>query len=278
MRVGIVCRKNEARSPNLVRLLSKRYPEIDFWSAGTSVLMGESKSIALKLLANADFPEFTHTPQTLKSQTSSLLTTDLVIVTEDEMEEKVLSLGFRNKVVSLESVSVIQGLRVHDPINLDEKLFNFEIIKYLLLSTIVIESFLGAKTVLGILPKNPFSVHSAYDAIKGYEKAGHTIINTGLKYRSPFRKFGEDVFSIKAFDGDWSAQLLCKEEKRYIDFQDELHSPARVLLSDQWRENINCVSSTRKLVLTTSPLFNGSGMPDSDSILGLLGATRLCVI
>jgi hypothetical protein len=193
------------------------------------------------------------------------------------MFDYVVSLGFNNKLISLESIAKVQGFQVHDPINYTKEFFDFEIVKYLLLSSIVIESALGSKTVLGLLPRHPDSISKTLDSITAYVSEGYTVLHTGLKYRSDFKQLAGNKCSINSFSAEWSAELLI-QETNLIDFEYEAYSPSKILLSNNWRKNVKNLSDSRNLVLATSPMSKSQGTPNSDSILGLLGATRIVIV
>jgi len=278
VKIGVICRRNQARSPNLSRILSHLYPEIDFWSAGISVINSGKFKTELNLFSDFGIPIDYHYSIDLKEAFLVNRDSDLIIVTNSEMEDYARAIGINCKIVSLDRVAKKFGLRVTDPINFPKALFDFEIAKYLLMASLEILSFSGEKTVLGLIPKGPDSVANLYNLLDMQMESGASVLHTGLKYRSNFKALKRGRLVISTHEGDWAHLCNQNEEPFAIESEYELSDPLRILFSSAWQNNIKELKKDRKLILSSSPMFTRLGVPNLESIIGLLGSTELHLV
>lgn len=269
MKVGILCRLNQARSPLGALAMARLFPAIDFWSAGISPEpRSQFSNLAIDISKKWGLILPKNHCKSLQDVTREILQSELIISSDHDSETILKTLGFEGIFQSLDRLDIHKDFTPHDPIGLSLDKAEQEFAKFVYCLATVVENILENNLVHSITSMVPLSDS---DSSLAYHLALFEIQNSDsviidADFRAPGAKVYLNNINSVQYDPivDDLNKLVDAQTTRVFTPKKEFSNPVNILLNNKWLENLKRVANHRKVILMTSPRYTKEKrLPDS---------------
>jgi protein-tyrosine-phosphatase len=264
MSIGVICRMNQARSIFVEGVLTKNFPELDFFSSGVEAVSGSAVIDGVEELAKTWEIELTKKrSSTIQEDMPEILEAELIICTEMAFEQAIRLLGYSGKVLNFEQLVTDSFFMPLDPEGLFVDKFRRELAKAAAISIKAVRSHLGLSFA------NPIKVVTPNSAADSNLALAHSVMEAKIDnailidadFRAPnlseIKEQGLETveFDIKNFD----QKLLEKiTNQNILTHQYQINHPGQILLNPLFANFLQILTQDRPIVLLTAPRYTNS--------------------
>ena len=270
MSIGVICRMNQARSIFVEGVLTKNFPELDFFSSGVEALSGSAPIDGVKELAKIwEIDLSKNRSSSIQDDQFEILEAELIICAEMEFEQLIRRLGYSGKVINFEQLVTDSFFMPLDPNGLEVDKFKRELAKSAALSIKAVRSHLGLYFANSITVVTPNSANDSNLAL------AHAIMEARIKnailvdadFRAPnLVEIKEQGLEVVEFDIHNLDQLALEviTNQQILTHQYQINHPGQVLLSPLFNTFLQKLTQAKPVVLLTAPRYtNANRLSDS---------------
>ena len=270
MSIGVICRMNQARSIFVEGVLTKNFPELDFFSSGVEALSGSAPIDGVEELAKVWGIDLSKKrSSSIQDDQNEILEAELIICAEMEFEQLIRRLGYSGKVINFEQLVTDSFFMPLDPNGLEVDKFKRELAKSAALSIKAVRSHLGLYFANSITVVTPNSANDSNLAL------AHAIMEARIKnailvdadFRAPnLVEIKEQGLQVVEFDIHNLDQLALEviTNQQILTHQYQINHPGQVLLSPLFNTFLQKLTQARPVVLLTAPRYtNANRLSDS---------------
>lgn len=270
MSIGVICRMNQARSIFVEGVLTKNFPELDFFSSGVEALSGSAPIDGVEELAKVwEIDLSKKRSSSIQDDQNEILEAELIICAEMEFEQLIRRLGYSGKVINFEQLVTDSFFMPLDPNGLEVDKFKRELAKSAALSIKAVRSHLGLYFANSITVVTPNSANDSNLAL------AHAIMEARIKnailvdadFRAPnLVEIKEQGLEVVEFDIHNLDQLALEviTNQQILTHQYQINHPGQVLLSPIFNTFLQKLTQARPVVLLTAPRYtNANRLSDS---------------
>ena len=270
MSIGVICRMNQARSIFVEGVLTKNFPELDFFSSGVEALSGSAPIDGVEELAKVwEIDLSKKRSSSIQDDQNEILEAELIICAEMEFEQLIRRLGYSGKVINFEQLVTDSFFMPLDPNGLEVDKFKRELAKSAALSIKAVRSHLGLYFANSITVVTPNSANDSNLAL------AHAIMEARIKnailvdadFRAPnLVEIKEQGLEVVEFDIHNLDQLALEviTKQQILTHQYQINHPGQVLLSPLFNTFLQKLTQARPVVLLTAPRYtNANRLSDS---------------
>jgi len=270
MSIGVICRMNQARSIFVEGVLTKNFPELDFFSSGVEALSGSAPIDGVEELAKVwEIDLSKKRSSSIQDDQNEILEAELIICAEMEFEQLIRRLGYSGKVINFEQLVTDSFFMPLDPNGLEVDKFRRELAKSAALSIKAVRSHLGLYFANSITVVTPNSANDSNLAL------AHAIMEARIKnailvdadFRAPnLVEIKEQGLEVVEFDIHNLDQLALEviTNQQILTHQYQINHPGQVLLSPLFNTFLQKLTQARPVVLLTAPRYtNANRLSDS---------------
>ena len=270
MSIGVICRMNQARSIFVEGVLTKNFPELDFFSSGVEALSGSAPIDGVEELAKIwEIDLSKKRSSSIQDDQNEILEAELIICAEMEFEQLIRRLGYSGKVINFEQLVTDSFFMPLDPNGLKVDKFKRELAKSAALSIKAVRSHLGLYFANSITVVTPNSANDSNLAL------AHAIMEATIKnailvdadFRAPnLAEIKEQGLEVVEFDIHNLDQLALEviTNQQILTHQYQINHPGQVLLSPLFNTFLQKLTQARPVVLLTAPRYtNANRLSDS---------------
>ena len=270
MSIGVICRMNQARSIFVEGVLTKNFPELDFFSSGVEALSGSAPIDGVEELAKVwEIDLSKKRSSSIQDDQNEILEAELIICAEMEFEQLIRRLGYSGKVINFEQLVTDSFFMPLDPNGFKVDKFKRELAKSAALSIKAVRSHLGLYFANSITVVTPNSANDSNLAL------AHAIMEARIKnailvdadFRAPnLVEIKEQGLEVVEFDIHNLDQLALEviTNQQILTHQYQINHPGQVLLSPLFNTFLQKLTQARPVVLLTAPRYtNANRLSDS---------------
>ena len=277
MKIGTVCRMNQARSPLAEAVLKANFPEHEFFSTGVAAVSGTPvlKEV-IKVAEEWGFDNLKVKSHSMSQLKDDLLNADCVIVAEDTQAQMIRDFGFKGHLVSCESVLPDYMFTPRDPEGMQLDKARRELGKVAGLSLRVVLEILGMHSknkIISVTPNGSSDVPLALETAH-LEAKNRNALLLDADLRAPLEM--EDLINAGLspiyFDLDQVLEngIPAVSTDEILVHSRELARPERLYLSPKWRNFLEICAEKSELVMLTAPRYAKiRSLPDSFIVAAL---------
>jgi len=261
---------NQARSIFVEGVLTKNFPELDFFSSGVEALSGSAPIDGVEELAKIwEIDLSKNRSSSIQDDQFEILEAELIICAEMEFEQLIRRLGYSGKVINFEQLVTDSFFMPLDPNGLKDDKFKRELAKSAALSIKAVRSHLGLYFTNSITVVTPNSANDSNLAL------AHAIMEAKIKnailvdadFRAPnlveIKEQGLDVVEFDIHNLDQLA-LEVITNHQILTHQYQVNHPGQVLLSPLFNTFLQKLTQAKPVVLLTAPRYtNANRLSDS---------------
>jgi protein-tyrosine-phosphatase len=261
---------NQARSIFVEGVLTKNFPELDFFSSGVEALSGSAPIDGVEELAKVwEIDLSKKRSSSIQDDQFEILEAELIICAEMEFEQLIRRLGYSGKVINFEQLVTDSFFMPLDPNGLEVDKFKRELAKSAALSIKAVRSHLGLYFANSITVVTPNSANDSNLAL------AHAIMEARIKnailvdadFRAPnLVEIKEQGLEVVEFDIHNLDQLALEviTNQQILTHQYQINHPGQVLLSPLFNTFLQKLTQARPVVLLTAPRYtNANRLSDS---------------
>jgi protein-tyrosine-phosphatase len=261
---------NQARSIFVEGVLTKNFPELDFFSSGVEALSGSAPIDGVEELAKVwEIDLSKKRSSSIQDDQNEILEAELIICAEMEFEQLIRRLGYSGKVINFEQLVTDSFFMPLDPNGLEVDKFKRELAKSAALSIKAVRSHLGLYFANSITVVTPNSANDSNLAL------AHAIMEARIKnailvdadFRAPnLVEIKEQGLEVVEFDIHNLDQLALEviTNQQILTHQYQINHPGQVLLSPLFNTFLQKLTQARPVVLLTAPRYtNANRLSDS---------------
>jgi len=261
---------NQARSIFVEGVLTKNFPELDFFSSGVEALSGSAPIDGVGELAKVwEIDLSKKRSSSIQDDQNEILEAELIICAEMEFEQLIRRLGYSGKVINFEQLVTDSFFMPLDPNGLKVDKFRRELAKSAALSIKAVRSHLGLYFANSITVVTPNSANDSNLAL------AHAIMEARIKnailvdadFRAPnLVEIKEQGLEVVEFDIHNLDQLALEAVTNHqiLTHQYQINHPGQVLLSPIFNTFLQKLTQARPVVLLTAPRYtNANRLSDS---------------
>ena len=270
MSIGVICRMNQARSIFVEGVLTKNFPELDFFSSGVEALSGSAPIDGVEELAKVwEIDLSKKRSSSIQDDQNEILEAELIICAEMEFEQLIRRLGYSGKVINFEQLVTDSFFMPLDPNGFKVDKFKRELAKSAALSIKAVRSHIGLYFANSITVVTPNSANDSNLAL------AHAIMEARIKnailvdadFRAPnLVEIKEQGLEVVEFDIHNLDQLALEviTNQQILTHQYQINHPGQVLLSPLFNTFLQKLTQARPVVLLTAPRYtNANRLSDS---------------
>ena len=270
MSIGVICRMNQARSIFVEGVLTKNFPELDFFSSGVQAVSGSATIDGVEELAKVWEIELTKKrSSTIQEDLSEILEAELIICAEMAFEPAIRLLGYSGKVLNFEQLVTDSFFMPLDPNGFKVDKFKRELAKSAALSIKAVRSHLGlyfANSITVVTPNSANDSNLALAHAMMEAQINNTIL-VDADFRAPnLAEIKEQGLEVVEFDIHNLEQLTLEviTNQQILTHQYQINHPGQVLLSPLFNTFLQKLTQARPVVLLTAPRYtNANRLSDS---------------
>jgi protein-tyrosine-phosphatase len=261
---------NQARSIFVEGVLTKNFPELDFFSSGVEALSGSAPIDGVEELAKVwEIDLSKKRSSSIQDDQNEILEAELIICAEMEFEQLIRRLGYSGKVINFEQLVTDSFFMPLDPNGLEVDKFKRELAKSAALSIKAVRSHIGLYFANSITVVTPNSANDSNLAL------AHAIMEAKIKnailvdadFRAPnLAEIKEQGLEVVEFDIHNLDQLALEviTNQQILTHQYQINHPGQVLLSPLFNTFLQKLTQARPVVLLTAPRYtNANRLSDS---------------
>jgi protein-tyrosine-phosphatase len=261
---------NQARSIFVEGVLTKNFPELDFFSSGVEALSGSAPIDGVEELAKVwEIDLSKKRSSSIQDDQNEILEAELIICAEMEFEQLIRRLGYSGKVINFEQLVTDSFFMPLDPNGLKVDKFKRELAKSAALSIKAVRSHIGLYFANSITVVTPNSANDSSLAL------AHAIMEATIKnailvdadFRAPnLVEIKEQGLEVVEFDIHNLDQLALEvvTNHQILTHQYQINHPGQVLLSPIFNTFLQKLTQARPVVLLTAPRYtNANRLSDS---------------
>jgi protein-tyrosine-phosphatase len=261
---------NQARSIFVEGVLTKNFPELDFFSSGVEALSGSAPIDGVEELAKVwEIDLSKKRSSSIQDDQNEILEAELIICAEMEFEQLIRRLGYSGKVINFEQLVTDSFFMPLDPNGLKVDKLKRELAKSAALSIKAVRSHLGLYFANSITVVTPNSANDSNLAL------AHAIMEARIKnailvdadFRAPnLVEIKEQGLEVVEFDIHNLDQLALEviTNQQILTHQYQINHPGQVLLSPLFNTFLQKLTQARPVVLLTAPRYtNANRLSDS---------------
>ena len=270
MSIGIICRMNQARSIFAEGVLTRNFPDFEFFSSGVEAKSGSPLIDGVEELAKVWEINLTKKrSSSIQDDQSEILESDLIICAEMQFEPLVRRLGYSGKVLNFEQLVNDSFFMPLDPNGLNVDKFKRELAKTAAISIKAVRGHLGlhfANSIIVVTPNSASDSNLALAHAVMEAKINNAIL-VDADFRAPnlaeIKEQGLDVveFDIHNFD---QVSLEALSNQQILTHRYQINHPGQILLAPLFETFLQKLTQERPLVLLTAPRYtNANRLSDS---------------
>ena len=270
MSIGVICRMNQARSIFVEGVLTKNFPELDFFSSGVEALSGSAPIDGVEELAKVwEIDLSKKRSSSIQDDQSEILEAELIICAEMEFEQLIRRLGYSGKIINFEQLVTDSFFMPLDPNGLEVDKFRRELAKSAALSIKAVRSHLGLYFAQSISVVTPNSANDSNLALAHamMEAKINNAILVDADFRAPnLAEIKEQGLELVEFDIHNLEQLTLEviTNQQILTHQYQINHPGKVFLSPLFSTFLQKLTLARPVVLLTAPRYtNANRLSDS---------------
>ena len=270
MSIGVICRMNQARSLFAEGVLTKNFPELDFFSSGVEALSGSAPIDGVEELAKVwEIDLSKKRSSSIQDDQNEILEAELIICAEMEFEQLIRRLGYSGKVINFEQLVTDSFFMPLDPNGFKVDKFKRELAKSAALSIKAVRSHLGLYFANSITVVTPNSANDSNLALAHamMEAQINNAILVDADFRAPnLVEIKEQGLEVVEFDIHNLDQLALEviTNQQILTHQYQINHPGQVLLSPLFNTFLQKLTQARPVVLLTAPRYtNANRLSDS---------------
>ena len=270
MSIGVICRMNQARSLFAEGVLTKNFPELDFFSSGVEAISGSAPIDGVEELAKVwEIDLSKKRSSSIQDDQIEILEAELIICAEMEFEQLIRRLGYSGKVINFEQLVTDSFFMPLDPNGFKVDKFKRELAKSAALSIKAVRTHIGLYFANSITVVTPNSANDSNLAL------AHAIMEATIKnailvdadFRAPnLVEIKEQGLEVVEFDIHNLDQLALEviTNQQILTHQYQINHPGQVLLSPIFNTFLQKLTQARPVVLLTAPRYtNANRLSDS---------------
>lgn len=270
MSIGVICRMNQARSLFAEGVLTKNFPELDFFSSGVEALSGSAPIDGVEELAKVWGIDLSKKrSSSIQDDQNEILEAELIICAEMEFEQLIRRLGYSGKVINFEQLVTDSFFMPLDPNGFKVDKFKRELAKSAALSIKAVRSHLGlyfANSITVVTPNSANDSNLALAHAMMEAQINNTIL-VDADFRAPnLVEIKEQGLEVVEFDIHNLDQLALEviTNQQILTHQYQINHPGQVLLSPLFNTFLQKLTQARPVVLLTAPRYtNANRLSDS---------------
>ena len=270
MSIGVICRMNQARSLFAEGVLTKNFPELDFFSSGVEALSGSAPIDGVEELAKVWGIDLSKKrSSSIQDDQNEILEAELIICAEMEFEQLIRRLGYSGKVINFEQLVTDSFFMPLDPNGFKVDKFKRELAKSAALSIKAVRSHLGlyfANSITVVTPNSANDSNLALAHAMMEAQINNTIL-VDADFRAPnLAEIKEQGLEVVEFDIHNLDQLALEvvTNHQILTHQYQINHPGQVLLSPLLNTFLQKLTQARPVVLLTAPRYtNANRLSDS---------------
>ena len=270
MSIGVICRMNQARSLFAEGVLTKNFPELDFFSSGVEALSGSAPIDGVEELAKVWGIDLSKKrSSSIQDDQNEILEAELIICAEMEFEQLIRRLGYSGKVINFEQLVTDSFFMPLDPNGFKVDKFKRELAKSAALSIKAVRSHLGlyfANSITVVTPNSANDSNLALAHAMMEAQINNTIL-VDADFRAPnLVEIKEQGLEVVEFDIHNLDQLALEviTNQQILTHQYQINHPGQVLLSPIFNTFLQKLTQARPVVLLTAPRYtNANRLSDS---------------
>ena len=270
MSIGVICRMNQARSIFVEGVLTKNFPELDFFSSGVEALSGSAPIDGVEELAKVWGIDLSKKrSSSIQDDQNEILEAELIICAEMEFEQLIRRLGYSGKVINFEQLVTDSFFMPLDPNGFKVDKFKRELAKSAALSIKAVRSHLGlyfANSITVVTPNSANDSNLALAHAMMEAQINNTIL-VDADFRAPnLVEIKEQGLEVVEFDIHNLDQLALEviTNQQILTHQYQINHPGQVLLSPLFNTFLQKLTQARPVVLLTAPRYtNANRLSDS---------------
>jgi len=250
---------NQARSPFAESVLSRNFPQHDFYSSGVKAVFGTSVMASVVATAKEwglDSPKNSST--TIFNDENLILISDLVIVAEPNHKQAITDLGYANQLRSFNEVFEDQDFTPKDPEGLSFDAMQRELGKVAAVSLRAVLDLEGLKTANPIVAVIPHGVSDLGMALAHaqLERVSRGAILIDGDIRAPHdvevasASLEKVFFDIQDLDAIDFSQISANQILSHVR---EVDCPEKFFINPLWRNFLIRASEIVPVVVVTAP-------------------------
>jgi protein-tyrosine-phosphatase len=261
---------NQARSIFVEGVLTKNFPELDFFSSGVEALSGSAPIDGVEELAKVwEIDLSKKRSSSIQDDQSEILEAELIICAEMEFEQLIRRLGYSGKIINFEQLVTDSFFMPLDPNGLEVDKFRRELAKSAALSIKAVRSHLGLYFAQSISVVTPNSANDSNLALAHamMEAKINNAILVDADFRAPnLAEIKEQGLELVEFDIHNLEQLTLEviTNQQILTHQYQINHPGKVFLSPLFSTFLQKLTLARPVVLLTAPRYtNANRLSDS---------------
>ena len=270
MSIGVICRMNQARSLFAEGVLTKNFPELDFFSSGVEAISGSAPIDGVEELAKVwEIDLSKKRSSSIQDDQNEILEAELIICAEMEFEQLIRRLGYSGKVINFEQLVTDSFFMPLDPNGFKVDKFKRELAKSAALSIKAVRSHLGlyfANSITVVTPNSANDSNLALAHAMMEAQINNTIL-VDADFRAPnLVEIKEQGLEVVEFDIHNLDQLALEviTNQQILTHQYQINHPGQVLLSPLFNTFLQKLTQARPVVLLTAPRYtNANRLSDS---------------
>jgi len=261
---------NQARSIFAEGVLTKNFPELEFFSSGVEAQSGSSLIDGVEELAKIWEISLTKKrSSSIQEDQSEILEAELIICAEMQFEPLIRKLGYSGKVLNFEQLVTDSFFMPLDPNGLSVDKFKRELAKTAAIAIKAVRSHLRLEFSNSITVVTPNSASDSNLALAHalMESKINNAILVDADFRAPnlseIKEQGleEIEFDIQNLD-QLSYEIITNQQ--ILTHQYQINHPGQVLLSPNFNTFLQKLTQDRPAVLLTAPRYtNANRLSDS---------------
>jgi len=261
---------NQARSLFAEGVLTKNFPELDFFSSGVEALSGSAPIDGVEELAKVWGIDLSKKrSSSIQDDQNEILEAELIICAEMEFEQLIRRLGYSGKVINFEQLVTDSFFMPLDPNGFKVDKFKRELAKSAALSIKAVRSHLGlyfANSITVVTPNSANDSNLALAHAMMEAQINNTIL-VDADFRAPnLVEIKEQGLEVVEFDIHNLDQLALEviTNQQILTHQYQINHPGQVLLSPLFNTFLQKLTQARPVVLLTAPRYtNANRLSDS---------------
>jgi protein-tyrosine-phosphatase len=261
---------NQARSIFVEGVLTKNFPELDFFSSGVEALSGSAPIDGVEELAKVwEIDLSKKRSSSIQDDQNEILEAELIICAEMEFEQLIRRLGYSGKVINFEQLVTDSFFMPLDPNGFKVDKFKRELAKSAALSIKAVRSHLGlyfANSITVVTPNSANDSNLALAHAMMEAQINNTIL-VDADFRAPnLVEIKEQGLEVVEFDIHNLDQLALEvvTNHQILTHQYQINHPGQVLLSPIFNTFLQKLTQARPVVLLTAPRYtNANRLSDS---------------
>jgi len=261
---------NQARSLFAEGVLTKNFPELDFFSSGVEALSGSAPIDGVEELAKVWGIDLSKKrSSSIQDDQNEILEAELIICAEMEFEQLIRRLGYSGKVINFEQLVTDSFFMPLDPNGFKVDKFKRELAKSAALSIKAVRSHLGlyfANSITVVTPNSANDSNLALTHAMMEAQINNTIL-VDADFRAPnLVEIKEQGLEVVEFDIHNLDQLALEviTNQQILTHQYQINHPGQVLLSPLFNTFLQKLTQARPVVLLTAPRYtNANRLSDS---------------